>query len=243
MVKIRLQKYLASCGIGSRRTCERYIAEGKIKVDNDIITDQGIQIDPEINQIYFDGDKVQPEKKYWLMLNKPTHYICSSNDPQGRSSYLELIPSSFGRLYSVGRLDFMSEGLLLVTNDGDLAFKLSHPRYEIPKTYEVHTVEQITEKHILQMRKGISCDKELLKILDIHMKSIKKKHFCYIITLGEGRHRHIRRMLNAFKIHIILLKRISHGPLKLGSLQKGKWRHLNREEIILLHEIVKKNDS
>lgn len=238
MTEIRLHKYLALCGIGSRRKCERYIEEGRIKVDNKIIRDQGVKIDPDVSEIIFDGKIVKIQQKCWVMINKPPKYICSSNDPGNRPSFLDLIPSNLGRLYTVGRLDYMSEGLLIVTNDGDLAYKISHPSFEVKKVYEVYTVERLTDNDLKKMENGIKIDKERLRLLEIKEKKIKGKHFCYIITIAEGRYRHLRRMFAALNIHLIKLKRIRIGPLKLGDLKRGEWRFLNDDEIDKLKNIM-----
>ena len=159
MSEIRLHKFLATCGIGSRRKCEKYIEQGRIAVDGKIITEQGVKIDPNVNKITFNGESVVIEKKCFIMLNKPPKYICSSDDPGKRKSFLDLLPNNLGRLYTIGRLDFMSEGLLIVTNDGDLSYKISHPSFEVKKVYEVHTLEKLSDKD----RKAKPKEKKLVK--------------------------------------------------------------------------------
>ena len=237
MALIRLQKYLASCGIASRRKCEKYISEGRITVDGKTVKEQGIKIDPDINIVTFDGKKVETEKKCWIILNKPPKYICSTQDPSGKPSFLELIPNNLGRIYAVGRLDYMSEGLLLVTNDGDIAYKLAHPKFEIQKVYELKTFEKLTPEQINQMLKGIKSEKEILRINKI--EEIRKvNNYCYLITLGEGKNRHIRRMMAELGIHILTLKRVALGSLEIGALKKGEWRFLTNKEIDLLKKEV-----
>ena len=148
MVKeIRLQKYLADCGIASRRTCEKYIQQGKIIVNNTVIKELGTKINPVKDTVFFENSIVNPQKKNWIMLNKPPKVICSSLDPKKRSSFLHLLPIDIGRVFAVGRLDYMSEGLLLITNDGKLANKIIHPRYEIKKKYEVKTDQKLFCQH------------------------------------------------------------------------------------------------
>jgi 23S rRNA pseudouridine2605 synthase len=229
--KVRLQKYLAECGIGSRRTCEKYIQQGNIQVNGEVITRLGTKIDPDIDKIYFNNNLVLPEEKKWIMLNKPPKIICSSNDPKKKASFLNLLPNNIGRVFAVGRLDFMSEGLLLVTNDGDLANKIIHPRYEIQKIYEVKTLEEITADKRNQMIKGIYHNSEKLKVLYIKQKQMNTSGYCYDITLCEGKNRHIRRMLAALEIHIISLKRIQIGSLSIGNLRTGEWRYLTDNEL------------
>lgn len=236
--KIRLQTYLASCGIGSRRTCESYIDEKRIAVDGIIIKEQGLKIDPQKQKITFDGKNITPQKKQWILLNKPPKYICSSKDQGDKQSFLRLLPKEIERVFAVGRLDYLSEGLLLVTNDGTLANKIIHPRYEIKKKYQIITKQQITNDQQKLMLQGIQSNNELLKILAIkEMKKPNESKYCYEIILGEGRNRHIRRMLSELSIPLSTLKRIQIGPISLGLLKKGEWRYLTSEEMEQLHKL------
>jgi 23S rRNA pseudouridine2605 synthase len=240
MTEMRLHKYLAACGIGSRRTCENYITQRRVAIDGITVTELGTKIDPENNTVTFDGKEViLPQECYWIMMNKPPKYICSVKDPQHRPSCLDLLPPNLGRIYPVGRLDFMSEGLLLITNDGELANKVAHPRYEIQKTYEVQTVETLTPEQMHQMEQGLDCKGEHLRVLAITQNKNRRNHPSYLITLGEGRHRHIRRMLAALQIHIVTLKRIAIGPLHVGRLKQGEWRFLTPKELKALQQAVK----
>jgi 23S rRNA pseudouridine2605 synthase len=234
---MRLQRYLATCGIGSRKKCEEYIKQGRVKIDGKVIKELGIKIEPEKNIILFDNNAVKPEEKIWLILNKPPMYICSSNDPENRSSYLDLIPQDLGRFQTVDRLDYMSEGLLLITNDGELSYKITHPKYGIKKTYEVETLKELTNKKISLLRKGIRSNNELLKIIDIKQQ-FNSKNPCYTITLGGGTFKHIRRMMEEINIPIKSLKRISIGPIEIGNLKKGQYRELNKEEISNLKNLM-----
>ena len=237
---MRLQRYLAICGIGSRRKCEEFIKEGRVKIDGKVIKELGIKIEPEKNIILFDNKTVKPEEKIWLILNKPPMYICSSNDPENRPSYLDLIPQNFGRLQTVDRLEYMSEGLLLVTNDGELSYKITHPKYGIKKIYEIETLKEFTNKKIKLLKKGIRSNNETLKIVDIKQQ-FNLKDPCYIITLGEGTYKHIRRMMKEINMSIKSLKRISIGPIEIGNLKKGQYRELTKEEISNLKNLVDSN--
>ena len=236
MTQIRLQKYLAHCGIGSRRTCETYIVQGRIRVDGIVTKELGVKVDPEVNIITFDKKMVKPEEKQWILLNKPPRYLCTMKDAKNRPLFLDLLPKNLGRLYPVGRLDYMSEGLLLVTNDGELAHKLTHPRYEITKTYEVTTFEPLSSLQMKQIRQGILCDGELLTVQSITHKNTEKTRHVYTIVLKEGRYRHIRRILKTLNIHIVRLKRTAMGPISCRNLQTGKWRFLSKQEINLLKQ-------
>lgn len=228
---VRLQKYLADCGIGSRRGCEKFILEGLVTVDGETVTELGTKVDPATAKVTFRGQPVETERKVWLMLNKPPLYICSADDPDDRPSFHELLPPNLGRVYNVGRLDYMSEGLLLVTNDGELANRLMHPRYEVHKTYEVQTVEKMTDDDLDKMREGIRDEGEKLPVLSVDRVNIGAGYPTYQIVLGEGRNRHIRRILAQLEIHLVSLKRIATGPLELGDLPTGKWRELTDREV------------
>jgi len=212
---MRLQRYLAICGIGSRRKCEEYIKEGRVKIDGKVIKELGIKIEPEKNIILFDNKTVKPEEKIWLILNKPPMYICSSNDPENRPSYLDLIPQNFRRLQTVDRLDYMSEG-------------------------QIETLKELTNKKIKLLKKGIRSNNDTLKIVDIKQQ-FNLKDPCYIITLGEGTYKHIRRMMKEINMPIKSLKRISIGPIELGNLKKGQYRELIKEEISNLKNLVDSN--
>jgi 23S rRNA pseudouridine2605 synthase len=234
MTEMRLQKYLASCGIGSRRTCETYITQGRIRVDGITVTELGTKIDAKNNRITFDNEPVRLEEKKWILLNKPPRYLCTMKDSKNRPIFSDLLPKDLGRLYPVGRLDYMSEGLLLVTNDGELAYRITHPRYEIDKTYLVTTTKSIEKEQMELMKKGVINDEELLRVRSILLANKTEKHFIYEIILKEGRYRHIRRVLKTFHIPIVRLKRTRIGPIALDETTKGTWRYLTNEEITLL---------
>jgi len=240
MSQMRLQRYLALCGIGSRRSCERYIVEGKVTVNGVTVTELGIKIDTESSMITFEGEIIKPEQIQWMLLNKPPGYLCTMKDTRNRPIVSDLLPTDRGRLYPVGRLDYMSQGLLLITNDGSLAQRLAHPRYEITKTYKVTTLKSLTNDQMRQMNLGVLCNGEILRTQAItHLHSHATKHI-YSISLKEGRYRHIRRILREFRIPIISLERTAIGPLILGDLQIGKWRYLTEQEIDLLQRETSK---
>jgi len=243
MTKIRLQKYLATCNIGSRRTCETFITMGRICVDGVVITELGVKIDPEKEEVTFDGELMRPDGKKWILLNKPPQYLCTMKDAKNRALFLDLLPNDIGRLYPVGRLDYMSQGLLLVTNDGNLANKIAHPRYEIEKTYEVTTTRPINAEHIDKMRNGIHDKNELLTIQSISLIKKEEKKNTYRIILKEGRYRHIRRILKSLQIPIVRLKRTQIGPIVLGNIPLGKWRYLTKNEIELLRSVTSRKQE
>lgn len=238
-IMIRLQKYLAACGVASRRASEKLIEEGRVTVDGIVVTELGTKIDPDTQKVAFDGKPVLLEKKIWVMLNKPTGVICTSDDPQGRETILDMLPAFPSRLYTVGRLDVMSEGLLLVTNDGELAHRLMHPRHHIEKKYQVWIDRELSKQEIDRMLKGLNCRGEKLKALRVEpLKRLIRANPGYTLTLGEGRNRHIRRMMEALDCKVVRLLRVSVGPLRLEKLRTGEHRELDSWEVEKLRKAV-----
>ncbi len=236
---IRLQKYLAECGVASRRASEKLIQEGLVTVDGVVVTELGTKVEPGKSHVTFKGKSVVLDEKVWLMLNKPTGVICTSDDPQGRETILDMLPASSARLYTVGRLDVMSEGLLLVTNDGELAHRLMHPRHHIEKKYQVWIDRELSKSDIDRMLKGINCRGEMLKVLKAEsLRRSLEGRYGYTLTLGEGRNRHIRRLMEALDCKVLRLMRVSVGPLRLEKLRSGEHRDLDPWEIDKLRKAV-----
>jgi 23S rRNA pseudouridine2605 synthase len=235
---IRLQKHLADCGLGSRRFCETLITAGRVSVDGSTVTELGTKVDPSTQRIVCNGKSITKEASVTLILNKPPKIICTSDDPQGRTTVLDLLDDLPERVYTVGRLDFMSEGLILVTNDGDLAHSLMHPSYHIPKVYKVWIDKPIGFHQLQKMKRGIPNQGETLRVLDIDEGKHTRTGVEYTITLGEGRNRHIRRLMEYFEKKIFRLMRISIGPLRLDDLKTGEWRPAKPSELKLLRAAI-----
>lgn len=231
---LRLHYFLALCGLGSRRACELLIASGRVAVDGVVIRRQGLRVNPDAQRVTVDSRPVRAEPKVCLLLNKPRDVVCTASDPQGRRTFKALLPAELGaRVYTVGRLDRDSEGLLLVTNDGQLAHRLMHPRHQVRKTYLVWTARPLDPGEERQLRVGIRSEGEML-VLD----ELVRAGDTYRIRLHAGRNRHIRRMFAALGVPIVRLKRIAVGPLQLGSLPSGGWRRLTELEIRGLRENI-----
>jgi len=228
---MRLQKYLAECGIASRRKAEEIIAAGRVTINGRIAV---IGDKVEINDaVLVDGVAVAAtEKPVYIMLNKPSGVISTAKDQFGRVSVLDLIKGVEARLYPVGRLDFHSTGLVLLTNDGDLAYRLTHPKHHIPKTYVARVAHPIKPEHISGFQKGIYIDgyKTRPAKIEILDKGQRKAE----ITLFEGRNRQIRKMFAEQQNEVVSLKRVAMGDIVLGELASGTWRHLTAEEILYL---------
>jgi len=237
MPEIRLQKYLAQAGIASRRQSERLIVGGKVKVNDKVRDILGVTIDPENDKVEVFGKIIKPEKFVYIILNKPVGVLstCKKDREKGRT-ILDLVKSE-ERLYPVGRLDKNSSGLLLLTNDGDLALKLTHPRYEHEKEYEVEIDKDLSSEDLKKMSRGIIIEGKKTLPAKISAKGgsafggkkIKSKKFRMI--LREGRKRQIRKMCDALGYQIKSLQRIRMGNLSLGNLAFGKWRELSNKEI------------
>ena len=231
---MRINKYLASIGIASRRKVDELIGESRVKI-NGKTASLGDHADPQKDIVEVDGRKVgEKEKLVYIALNKPEGYTSTAAHIKGEKSVLELIKSSV-RLYPVGRLDKDSTGLILLTNDGELAQKLTHPKFHIPKTYEVKVLGSVSKTQIEMMEKGIKLEEGATKPAKVQIKSESLPHHSILeITLYEGKKRQIRRMLATLHLHVLELKRISVGPVKIGNLQVGKYRTLTEEELFKL---------
>ena len=229
---MRLQKYLASCGIASRRNAEKIISEGRISVNGIVVTELGTRVDEQTDVVSMDGRTVYPEKeKHYIAYNKPVGEVTTSRDPEGRKTVLDRFADYPVRLFPVGRLDYDSEGLLLLTNDGDLMNRLLHPSYEIPKSYLTRVSNHVSDESIRSLRKGIMIDGRLTSPANVRL--IRHDAFSteLLITIHEGRNRQVRKMIAAIGHQVVRLKRVRFGPVQLGDLPSGMWRKLTDDEI------------
>ncbi len=228
---MRLNKYLARAGVTSRRKADQLIEQGRVRVNGEIVTRLGTQINTREDKVEVNSVEIKPESKHYLVLNKPPGYVVTLDDPLGRPTIKELLPNLGVRLFPVGRLDFNSEGLLLFTNDGELAHQLMHPRYNIKKVYMVRIKGLIQKRDLKTLSNGVYLDNR--KTSPDELKLIKKDSDSSLlrIEIHEGRKREIRRMLQAVGYHVVKLKRIRFAGLKLGGLGKGEWRYLRPDEI------------
>lgn len=242
MEKIRLQKYFTDCGVMSRRAAEREIAEGNVKV-NGIIAEVGQSVIPGVDKVEYNGRVINPPEhtsSVCVMLNKPQGYITSMSDDRGRRCVTELLSGVDFRVYPIGRLDMYSEGLLLLTNDGELANALTHPRHGIPKIYRVTTVGVPTCDQIERLRQPMNIDGYEIMPVETTVHAETDKHVVLEMRLYEGRNRQIRKMCEQVGIRIKRLQRIAIGEISLGRLPLGKYRYLTAVEIEYLKESSKK---
>lgn len=234
--KIRLQKFLADAGIASRRKAETLIAEGKVKV-NGRIASVGDSVDPKRDVVLCSGTRVEPVlQKRYIMLHKPRGYITTMSDEQGRKCVSDLVRNAGVRVYPVGRLDRESEGLLLLTNDGDFANSIIHPSRHVPKTYRVTLRGSVTEEQLGAITTGMMLDGQKTLPAEVSVVSKQEGREVLELTIFEGRNRQIRRMCEDLGLEVARLRRIRIGGVKLGMLPPGKWRDLEAHEVKQLRE-------
>ena len=237
MEEIRLQKYLASCGIASRRKCEEYIAQGKINVNGKCITELGTKINPEKDIIEFEGKKVKENKKMvYILLNKPIGYVTTAQDQFNRDKVLDLVKVK-ERIVPVGRLDMYTSGALILTNDGEFVYKITHPKHEIEKTYTVTIKGIVQTSEVEQLRKGVKIDDYITKPAKVKiLKTDKEKDISRLeIVIHEGKNRQVRKMCEAVGRNVIALHRSKIGCIGVKDLELGKWRYLQPNEV---HKLV-----
>ena len=238
----RLQRILASAGIGSRRECETLIEEGRVEVDGKFVTKLGAKVDPAKSKIRVDGNQIKLQSLQYFAVNKPPGVVSTSSDPSGRLRVIDLIKTN-QRVYNVGRLDKSSEGLILVTNDGDLANRLTHPRYGVQKTYVVQVVGNPTRSDLKTLERGVYLAEGLAKVVGARIKSRGKDHTMLEIVLEEGRNREIRRLLASIGHKVLRLRRVAIGSLRLGELPLGAHRSLEKREIDALKRVAENSPA
>ncbi len=237
MAKERLQKYLAECGVASRRRCEELIAQGKVFVNGKVAT-LGMTIDPGLDVVMLNHEKVEPEKKLYILLNKPRGVVTSVKDPHHKKTVMNYLNGVSGRVFPVGRLDIDVEGALLMTNDGELAYRLTHPKYEVPKVYLAWVRGKMPVEMAVRMEKGVKLDDGISRASRVVVLNQGNTSTLIEITMREGRKREIKRMCARIGHEVLELKRISIGNLQVGNLQPGEWRFLKDAEIQELRRLV-----
>lgn len=231
---MRLQKYLASCGVASRRAAEEMIRGGLVQVNGQTIREMGTQVAPG-DEVRVRGQLVKPEREQrYLLYYKPIGEVTTVSDPEGRPTAMDRFRNFPVRIYPVGRLDFDSEGLLLLTNDGELTRRLTHPSFEVDKTYIARVSNQVGEEALRRLRTGVSLDGRMTSRAGVRVLRQDAFSTDLLIRIHEGRNRQIRRMVEAVGHQVVRLKRVGYGPLTLGDMQRGSWRDLTAEEVAAL---------
>ena len=235
---MRINKYLASSGLASRRKCEEYVTSGRVEIDGKVETSLSFDV-PEKAEVKVDGKVVKPPEKFtYLMMHKPKGYLTTVSDDRNRKTVMELLPDEFKHLMPVGRLDYNSEGLLLFTNDGNVAQNIMRPAREVVKTYSVKVEGEVTEKAAKEMQKGVVLvDGTKFKECRVKIQEIKERKTKLEVSITEGKNREIRKIFDLFGYNVIFLKRISIGTIKLGGLTRGTCRLLRPNEISYLKSL------
>lgn len=230
---VRLQKVLAAAGIASRRASEALISEGRVEVNSEVVLEQGRRVDPEHDVIRVDGSRIPPPRRHrYLALNKPRGVVATMSDPEGRRTVADLIAERRNeRLFHVGRLDTDTEGLLILTNDGDFAHRLAHPSFQVPKTYIAEVAGVVGEQTLRRLRRGITLEDGPVHPTSVKIVSTAGDKSLLKITIQEGRNRIVRRTMEAVGHPVRRLSRTGIGPVRLGNLKVGEYRDLTREEL------------
>lgn len=228
---VRLQKFLADAGIASRRASEQFILEGRVEVNGQPVRILGTKVDPLHDKVSVDGKPVRAKWKLYVALNKPKGCVCSRKDEFERPTIYDLLPKEWGNLFSVGRLDYDTEGLIFLSNDGQFALRLTHPRYEVNKKYLVTVEGRVEQDMLAKLVHGVFHDGEKLQARKARLVSASKSQSVAELELTEGKNREVRRMFESQGASVMRLQRIQIGKIKLGELKPGKWRTLTEPEI------------
>lgn len=230
--KIRLHHYIAQCGIASRRKAEKLMQEGRVTVNGRAITEPGYKIDPEESFIKVDGKPIKPEKKVYIVLNKPEGYVTTSDDEKGRGTVVDLVRSSFKeRMFPVGRLDYNTTGCLIMTNDGEWANRITHPKFEVEKEYTAKIQGRFGPETIERLQKGVTMEGRRARAKKAGVRAKHEKNDIIYMVITEGMYHQVKNMLMAVGISVVRLKRERVGIVTVAGLEPGQWRYLTEEEI------------
>jgi 23S rRNA pseudouridine2605 synthase len=232
----RLQKVLAAAGHGSRRQCEELITTGRVEVDRQVVMELGTRVDTAKQEIRVDGEVVSMGRRQYFAVNKPIGVVSTNRDPAGRPRVIDLVPSGGARLFPIGRLDLNSEGLILVTNDGELANRLTHPRFEVAKTYLVQVAGVPTPEILERLQRGVHLAEGFARAEEVRVQSRHKESAVLEMVLREGRNREVRRLLARVGHKVLRLTRTAVGPIRLGRLPPGAVRRLTTVEVAALRQ-------
>lgn len=237
---MRLQKFLSRAGVASRRAAESLILEGRVRVNDEVVTELGTRVDPDSDRVSVDGRRVVLARPVWLALHKPRGYVSTRSDPQGRKTIYDLVPERFRGLFHVGRLDVDSEGLLLLTNQGDVANRLLHPRHGVERVYDVVVDGALEEADTRRLLDGVELEDGIARAVAVQRRSAPRPGLDRVrITMREGRKREVRRMFLALGHPVRRLVRLRYGPIRLARLAPGEWRRLSAEEVRALDAVGK----
>lgn len=238
MNQLRLNKYIALCGVASRRKADELIKSGKVKINGEIITEPGTSVSPK-DKVLVNNKQIALKEKKYAIFYKPAGYITSLSDPTGRKTIYDILPEEFRSLKPAGRLDKDSTGLLLLTNDGELIQNLTHPKCHVPKVYRVSVQGKINQNHLFKLQQGIEIEKGKIAYAHAIPLEYERGQTTLQITLHQGYNRQIRRMMDILEMPVVSLKRITHGCIQITGLKRGEHRFLSRKEIDNLFKYLK----
>jgi len=241
--KVRLNHFLAMSGVCSRRAADGLIAGGRIEVNGTLVTELGVRVDPKSDDVRFDGNRVMPERSVYVLFNKPKGVVCTNAKHEQKKRVIDFLPQVRGRLFTVGRLDLDSEGLILLTNDGSFALEMTHPRYGVPKLYSVVLRGRVEQKHLEKARGGVWLAEGPTAGMQLRIDHLGKDKTRLKVMLREGKNREIRRVFAKLGHPVLELKRIRIGELNLHGLGEGEWRFLQLHEVQRLREVAREGDS
>lgn len=239
MMELRLQKFMAECGVASRRHSETLIAEGKVAVNGEVVRQQGVRIDPEKDEVRVNGKLLkQPETSLYYLFNKPAGYLTTVSDPQGRPTIYDLMPDLKGKVIPVGRLDLDTEGLLILSNDGAFAFRMTHPKFGVRKTYRIKVQGVMTQKDIQRLQTGVDLEDGKTAPAKAAILKTGPRTTLLSLTIREGKKRQVRRMCDALGFPVLWLKRVAIENIKLSHVDSGAVRPLTEKELMpLMHRL------
>ena len=241
--KVRLNHFLAMSGVCSRRAADALIAGGRVEVNGQLVTELGVRIDPDRDDVRFDGSRVQPERPTYVLFNKPAGVVCTNAKHEQKKRVIDFLPAVKGRLFTVGRLDLDSEGLILLTNDGTFALEMTHPRYGVPKLYAVLVRGRIEQDELDKARGGVWLSEGPTAGMNVKVERVGKDKTYLKVTLREGKNREIRRVFAKLDHPVLELKRVRIGDLNLHGLSAGKWRFLQMHEVQRLRDVARQADA
>ncbi|MGD8698622.1 MAG: pseudouridine synthase [Gemmatimonadales bacterium] len=242
---VRLQKYLSRAGVASRRGGEQLIAEGRVSVDGEVVMELGVRVDPDVQVVRVDGVRVQARPKRWLAVYKPAGYLTTRRDERGRRTVYSLLPEGSDELFYVGRLDLMTEGLLIFSNDGETAHRLLHPKYGIRRRYRVEVEGAVDRAVSDRLARGVRLEDGIARAEDVEVTPVRgrgRRRSLVRLTLREGRKREVRRLMEAVGLDVTRLVRVSFGPIELGDLALGQSRELSAAEVSALKAAVARSE-
>ena len=231
---MRIQKFLSRAGAASRRKAEAMVLDGRVRVNGTVVTELGTRVDPTLDRVEVDGTPIRLSEARWIRFHKPAGVLCTAKDTHGRRTIYDLLPREHSSLRYVGRLDLDTEGLLLLTNDGDIANRLQHPRYKIEREYEVSVRGVLSKKDLARLRVGVVLDDGLARPVRIEVAAPVEEYGKLTLVMTEGRKREVRRLMYAVGYPVVTLRRVRFGPVKLGKLPSGKWETLSSHDVLAL---------